>query len=535
MIQLLLNHPNIETNCIGGPKQSTIWHYMCRSLDDHDIHAFRRMKHLLMTTNANVNAQNADGDTPIVLALKNEFADAVLDFLGTNGVDPTIPNTLLDTVLHLIPDIDPRHILSRVYDDIVTTLIENREFSDAIINLRNASGHTPLYVQRLRSFHSILLRHPLIDVNLLYENDNTILHLEIDSDENYMDLALELLDRNETRVSLKRHPDGLTPLMLELRKKWLITDHIVRRIISHPTFDPSVRDASGLSALHHLVKGCSVCYKSRPNCGGSADSALQLFDMLVRLGRFDLNAQDAMGCTVLHLLAIRGQHELVKILLKARVNDNDKGSRRQADRVELLRAAWHQDADVKVPNAEDAGEQDADVAEEQDAEDPEEQDADVKLPNIEDAGDQLADVKVPNAEDTEEQDADVKAPNVEDTGASDKHDIEELMPADKNIQDKYGCTPLHYVSMGIAKFRCPFECNRGRNFDAENYAKRNLMNYEEVARALLDIGADSPLLDCRNEAGKTPLDEARASPNSMVIANMIKKYEESDIPSAFTQ
>lgn len=79
-----------------------------------------------------INAQDEDGNTPLLLAVHNTYVIKYIDYLLDKGADPTIKNNNLQTALHIT-----------YKNDLMNRLLK----TDALqyINCQDKDGHTPLY------------------------------------------------------------------------------------------------------------------------------------------------------------------------------------------------------------------------------------------------------------------------------------------------------------------------------------------------------------------------------------------------------
>lgn len=101
------------------------------------------IKNIINHQNTNINAQDENGNTPLLLAIHRNYDITYINYLLEKGADPTIKNNDLQTVLHLSRD-----------NDLMNRLLK----TDALnyINCQNKNGRTPLLFCITNGSHSNL-------------------------------------------------------------------------------------------------------------------------------------------------------------------------------------------------------------------------------------------------------------------------------------------------------------------------------------------------------------------------------------------
>lgn len=165
---------------------------------------------------ADINVQNVNGYTPIMIIVKYEYTDMLIDThkLSDYDIDMSLVDTNNNNIIHLIVK------YNRL--DILGIMILDRHIDYETLNSGNSDGNTPLMLAV--DYHqyddnevfNMLLSHPLIDVSVPNYDGDTVLHLVIEIPE-----LLEILLQYKIRLNLilnSFNEDGYTPLMLAIKR-----------------------------------------------------------------------------------------------------------------------------------------------------------------------------------------------------------------------------------------------------------------------------------------------------------------------------
>lgn len=163
---------------------------------------------LLLAKNADVNAKNESGETPLHIAAVGDFTGSA-ELLLAGKADVNAGNLEGNTPLHMAGSKEMAELLVA---------------KGANIEARNNDGRTPLHSaveNGLTGVIEYLLGHNA-DVKAKDERGNTPLHVQMELDENrgWIKAITELLLANKADVNAKNN-EGLTPLMIatELKTK----------------------------------------------------------------------------------------------------------------------------------------------------------------------------------------------------------------------------------------------------------------------------------------------------------------------------
>ena len=272
---------------------------------------------LFLDHRANVNARGDRNRTPLLMALGNkelEIVRLLLDY----GADVNVKGDWDDTPLHLASEDGDLEIMSLLLEHgadvnardsrnrtplhmalgsanperIVQTLLER----GANANATDRKGRTPLHVASKSGKLEIvrLLLEHLANVNACSEHGSTPLHVA--SSAGHLEIVQLLLENYaDTKARTNR---GATPLHMACMRGWLE----VAQLLFVYGADVNAKDDACWTPLHFAVE-----YNwDEPKV------ALWLIEYV----EADVNSRDNEGCTPLHCASVRGNHEVVRSLVK---------------------------------------------------------------------------------------------------------------------------------------------------------------------------------------------------------------------------
>lgn len=237
---------------------------------------------LLIEYKANVNKQDAEGNTPIHTAILSEHAEMVALFISNEHVDVNCRNakghTALWLALGLADQSFARTLVSRGCD----------------MNLVSPTGDTMLHyaITRANDKAALFLIDNNCNVALANNTGTTPLHLA--ASKGLASVVAQLLARG-AGVNV-RDKEGKTPLMFAIAGKYV---DIVTKLLQAPEIDVNVKDYGGKSALGLALEA----------------GLLDLAERLVA-AKADTEAADPSGLTLLHLAIMRSDAAAAIFLLE---------------------------------------------------------------------------------------------------------------------------------------------------------------------------------------------------------------------------
>ena len=283
---------------------------------------------LFLDHRANVNARGDRNRTPVLMALGNKELE-IVRLLLDHGADVNVKGEWDDTPLHLASENGDFEIMSLLLDHgadvdardsrnrtplhmalgsanperIVQTLLEH----EADANAAGIKGKTPLHMAsksgRLEVVR-LLLEHGA-DVNARSENSSTPLHVA--SSTGHLDIV-QLLLENEADAKARTN-GGTTPLHMASMRGWLE----VAQLLFKYGADVDAKNNDCWTPLHFAVEF------------NWDEPKVALW--LVECVEADVNSRDIDGSTPLHCASVKGNHEVVRSLVKrgadAYALDND--------------------------------------------------------------------------------------------------------------------------------------------------------------------------------------------------------------------
>ncbi|CAB0039371.1 unnamed protein product, partial [Trichogramma brassicae] len=272
----------------------THFHAACMARCKHVIEKF-----LELGQDPNVRVGDI-GDSPLIMVLSNSwFAELLL----RSGADPNLANAKGLTPLHYLSTLEED-------DDWPNALFElsHDKYRPLQVNAKNNSGAVPLLYalkQGRKKLTEILLRQGA-NPNSRNQNGMTPLHCvcahsaDVDLLRMFYDINEELHQTVHTNAKDKH---GRTPLYLALHRDMR---QMVKFLLMAGA-DPSIACGKGVTPLH------VVCDKYRDS-SSLATILLQLSHERYR--PLQINPQDKLGNTPLHMAMARNNKNLVKLLLR---------------------------------------------------------------------------------------------------------------------------------------------------------------------------------------------------------------------------
>ena len=284
-----------------------------------------------------IDAPNADGETPLDLAIRWEHNGA-LALLLEAGADPSVPDGRRMTPLHRVGgwgDLSAAELLLGAGADLSArdelgatplhraTVNDAGEFVRALldagadVDARDRDGNTPLHWalrDQTAGLAIAVLLEAGADVNALNQSNRTPLHAAMQSSS--AEAVARLLERGVDPNA--RDVDGRTPLHVAARYSFWATAPMIAALLEAGA-EANARSASGETPLHLLA--------------ADNDDIAQLHALLA--GGADVNAPDTQGATPLHLAAAGNNLTVVNALLDAGADVN---ARAENDDTPLHRA-----------------------------------------------------------------------------------------------------------------------------------------------------------------------------------------------------
>ncbi|XP_048250878.1 serine/threonine-protein phosphatase 6 regulatory ankyrin repeat subunit B-like isoform X2 [Haliotis rufescens] len=263
----------------------------------------------LIDAGADVNVQDKDGNTPLIMAVKT---GRDISPLLKAGADVTSQNELGKTALHLVSE--HRYCLNVAavtYKSVIEQLID----AGADVNVQDKDGNTPLMMAAMTGWDRRI--SPLLkagaDVTSKNKLGKTALHLvskhqhplfgDSASHKSVTELIAAGADINV------QDEDGNTPLMMAAMTGWDISPLLTAGA------DVTTKNGLGETALHLVREKKNYLCINKPINEGQSNAK-----QLIAAGA-DVNAQDEDGNTPLHTCVKNNDYRSVKALLSVLRSD----------------------------------------------------------------------------------------------------------------------------------------------------------------------------------------------------------------------
>ncbi|CAB0031841.1 unnamed protein product [Trichogramma brassicae] len=320
-------------------------HIICESFDDSDDDEFVETFFAIndqLDNEVQVNAQNIQGDTPLLLALKTGNKKAV-ELLLQRDADPNVANASGFTPVYFIGTIDLAETFFKINDE------RNRTVE---VNVRNKWSNTPLHLYLAqtivhkkavcagnhetvyvgardneepdlhlnlakmgdsRKAAELLLRRGA-DPNFINDQGDTCLHIicsnDDDDDDDIANMLFAICDEKHQIVEVDaRDKEGRTPLHAAIFNSNInMIEVLLRR-----GANPNSADKSGYTPLHF------VCLREYDD----VDLAKRFFEIGEKFNKpLEVDAQNNEGWTPLHAAIFKGNANLVELLLRKNADPN---------------------------------------------------------------------------------------------------------------------------------------------------------------------------------------------------------------------
>ncbi|CAB0039173.1 unnamed protein product [Trichogramma brassicae] len=320
-------------------------HIICESFDDSDDGEFVETFFAIndqLDNKVQVNAQNIQGDTPLLLALKTGNKKAV-ELLLQRDADPNVANASGFTPVYFIGTIDLAETFFKINDE------RNRTVE---VNVRNKWSNTPLHLYLAqtivhkkavcagnhetvhvgardneepdlhlnlakmgdsRKAAELLLRRGA-DPNFINDQGDTCLHIicsnDDDDDDDIANMLFAICDEKHQIVEVNaRDKEGRTPLHAAIFNSNInMIEVLLRR-----GANPNSADKSGHTPLHF------VCLREYDD----VDLAKRFFEIGEKFNKpLEVDAQNNEGWTPLHAAIFKGNANLVELLLRKNADPN---------------------------------------------------------------------------------------------------------------------------------------------------------------------------------------------------------------------
>jgi len=249
-----------------------------------------RLVNALINNGVNINYQDDNKNTPLIIALLNDKIDIANILLSRPDIDVNLQNSQGNTALMIAINEDKYKIVEKLL-----------EIPNIDLNIQNNRGDTAFFNALFHSIRykknymiNLLVSRPDIDVNLQNEHKDTILTLSIF---NKLDnLTKKLLERDDIDVNLQT-TQGNTALILASERNV----EIVKLLLAKPNINVNIQNTNYGNTALIVAKG--------PDANKIVEALLEMPDI-------DVNIQNNKGNTVL-IYAIEGNKtEVIKLLLE---------------------------------------------------------------------------------------------------------------------------------------------------------------------------------------------------------------------------
>ncbi|EAY08609.1 hypothetical protein TVAG_239690 [Trichomonas vaginalis G3] len=259
----------------------------------------------LESPEALINAKDNNGDTPLLIAIKNGYIDIVSYLLRMQCTDTKVQNNEGMNALHIS--------VSNSFKDIVNLILEQDIYPS--VNQKDKKGKTPLIyacdIDDKGEIAGLLLNIANLDPKLADNEGKTALHHAAQSGNVFIfESLLRILSENDRKTVLsKLDREGKTPI-----HRLLLCQDIekIREFVERTTASFDVKDSYG----RYLPNICLI--EKKP----------EILEILAKSGKVDVNLPDQRGWCPLHHAVKENDVECVKALLCApNINVNAKTGR----------------------------------------------------------------------------------------------------------------------------------------------------------------------------------------------------------------
>ena len=286
----------------------------------------------LLVEDVDLDFQNEDGDTSLMVAIKNQHEE-VVKILVNAGANLNIQNENRETALLLayfydsMPEITKLLIEAGSYPDIqdesgYTALIAAAEFerkddiellisAKADLNIQDKKGQTALFKASTDNYLEIVILLIAAGADLDVPDENMETAFKIASDRDHEEIVQILLDAG-TQLSI-----------IEYSKRGNIAK--VEELIENGE-DVNFQDSNGLTALMYAFQnGREDIAKILVDAGATVDNIPQLImatrnndlDLVIKLieSRTDLDIRNQFNLTALMVASVNGFYDIAKLLV----------------------------------------------------------------------------------------------------------------------------------------------------------------------------------------------------------------------------
>jgi ankyrin repeat protein len=251
LINLLTNRTDIDINLQNNDGNTPLMLAVIYNMKNIVIE-------LLKNPNINVNLKDIGGNTALMLAIKkdspdmSDMSDITEILLNRTDIDINLQNDDGFTVLMLV--IDNRLITTERAFSIIDKILD---FSNIDINLKNNKGFTVLMLfidnskvhteRRTVAIVDRILGFSNIDVNLINNDKNSALILAIEKDRTY--IAVKLLEKPNIDVNLENIYKK-NALILAVKHDNL---YFISKLLIKPNVNVNLQDNAGYNALMYAI------------------------------------------------------------------------------------------------------------------------------------------------------------------------------------------------------------------------------------------------------------------------------------------
>ncbi|XP_046647767.1 serine/threonine-protein phosphatase 6 regulatory ankyrin repeat subunit B-like [Daphnia pulicaria] len=309
-VKELLKHNSVDVNIKSNQEQTTL--HFASEWRNIPIDLFRK----ILEKSTDVNAQNANGNTALQLAIVKKCEAMIKELVNHKDVDLNLKDNDYCTALQLASS------RNNVPVDLFRIILEK----STDVNAQEKNGHTALHLAialENRTAVEEVLKHKDVDVNLKNNDNQTALHLASVWKNMSVDLFRKILEKS--------------------------SDVNAQEIDGHTALHISIIYESK-SALEELLKRKDVDFNLKNNNNQTArDFASSWENIPVDLLRIILeksNAKDEKGNTALHVAIMNKSKTVVGELLKR--SESDVNLKNNDKQTALHLACWWNDIPIDL-------------------------------------------------------------------------------------------------------------------------------------------------------------------------------------------